>query len=271
MYETNVWYNVVGGNMKIDKIIKNKNGKYKILFDNKESLTTYDDVILNSGILFKKQLTMEEFNKIISENNYYDVYNKTLKFISSKMRSLKEVVVFLDKKEVSVQDKERMVIKLKEINLINDERFANAYFQDRINLSNDGPFKIKKELKNNDIKDEVIDEVFSKIDLNMVYEKLDKLIQKKIKSNHNKSNFILKQKIFNDMINLGYDKTMITDIIEKRVKENNTIINKEYNKLKNKLSRKYSDNKLEEQIGLRLYQKGFSSSEINSIKKEDYN
>lgn len=257
--------------MKIDKIVKNKNGKYKILFDNKESLTTYDDVILNNGILFKKQLTVEEFDKIIKENNYYEIYNKTLKFISSKMRSLKEVVVFLDKKDVCIKDKEKIVMKLKEINLINDERFANAYFQDRINLSTDGPIKIKNELKNNDIKDEVIDEVFSKIDLNMVYEKLDKQIQKKVRANHNKSIFILKQKIFNDMINLGYDKIMIADIIEKRVKENSTIINKEYNKLKSKLSRKYSDNKLEEQIGLRLYQKGFSLEEINAIKKEDYN
>lgn len=256
--------------MKINKITKNKNGKYKIIFDNKESLTTYDDVILNNGILFKKELTSEEINQINTESNYYDTYNKTIKFISTKMRSLKEIIKFLDKKEASEKDKSKIIKKLKEINLVDDERFANAYFQDRINLSNDGPYKIKQELKNNDIKEEIIENIYSKIDQNIIYEKLDKLISKKIKTNHNKSNFMLKQKIVNDMINLGYEKSMILEILEDSLTFNKNVINNEYQKLRNKLSRKYSDYELERQIKLKLQQKGFSLEEIKSIEKEDY-
>ena len=71
--------------------------------------------------------------------------------------------------------------KLKEIKLINDEKFAYAYFQDRINLSNDGPYKIKQELINNNISESVIEEIYSKMDQEIIYQKLDKLIQKKIK------------------------------------------------------------------------------------------
>lgn len=256
--------------MKIDKITKNKNGKYKIIFDNKDSLITYDDVILNNGILFKKELTSEELNKINIESNYYDVYNKVIKFISIKMRSLKEIQKFLDKKEIPENDKDKIIKKLKEINLINDEKFANAYFQDRINLSNDGPYKIKQELRNNDIKNDVIEDIYSKIDQSIIYEKLDKLIQKKIKSNRNKSNYMLKQKIVGDMINLGYDKSMILEILENRMDTNNSIINNEYYKLRKKLSRNYSDYELERQIKLKLQQKGFSLEEINGIEKEDY-
>lgn len=270
MLETNVWYNVFGDMMKINKITKSKNGKYKIILDNKESLTTYDDVILNNGILFKKELTSEELNKINVETNYYDIYNKTIKFISTKMRSLKEIIKFLDKKQVCEKDKEKIMTKLREINLINDERFANAYFQDRINLSNDGPYKIKQELKKHDIKDEVIENIYYKIDQNVVYEKLDKLIHKKIKNNHNKSKYILKQKIVNDLINLGYEKSMILEVLENRLVSNKSIINNEYKKIKNKLSHKYSDYELEKQINFKLQQKGFSSEEINQIEKEDY-
>ena len=157
------------------------------------------------------------------------------------------------------------------MNLINDKRFAKAYFQDRINLSNDGPLKIKQELKHNDIDEDIIEEIYSNFDLDTVYEKLDKLIQKKVRINRNKSNFILKQKIFTEMINLGYDKSMIANIVDKNLKENNYIINNEYIKLKNRLSRKYSGSELEERITLKLYQKGFSWDEINSIKnKEDF-
>ena len=255
--------------MKIDKISKNKSGKYKVIFDNNESLTTYDDVILNHGLLFKKDLSSEEINDINIESKYYDFYNKTVKFISVKMRSLKEIVNFLDKNGVEEADKQKIIAKLKEIKLIDDKRYANAYLQDRLILSSDGPHKIKQGLKNNDITDEIIDEVFAQVDNTQVYDKLVKLIQKRIKINHNKSNFMLKQKIMNDMINLGYEKEMIAEILENKIESNNRVINSEYNKLKTKLSQKYSGNELEEQVKIKLRQKGFSLDEINSIEKED--
>lgn len=255
--------------MKITKITKNKNGKYKIYFDNKETLITYDDVILNNGILFKKELTNEEINNINIECNYYDVYNKTIKFISSRMRSEKEIIDFLNKKSIIEKDKKRIISKLKEIHLIDDERFAKAYFIDRINLSADGPYKIKQDLIKNDINEEIIEIIFQGIDIEIIFNKLDKLIQKKIKSNHNKSKYILKQKIITDMINLGYDKDMILEILEKRLVSNTSIINNEYQKIKNKLSRKYNDYELEKQIKIKLQQKGFTLDEINHIEKED--
>lgn len=251
--------------MKIEKITKNRNGKYKIVFDNKESITTYDDVILDNGILFKKELSSEEINKITNDSNYYDVYNKVIKYISVKMRSEKEIIKFLEKKEIADKEKEQIILKLKEIKLINDEKFAYAYFQDRINLSNDGPYKIKQELINNNISESVIEEIYSKTDQDIIYQKLDKLIQKKIKINHNKSNFMLKQKIVNDMINLGYDKIMIIGILEKRLIDDTNIINNEYLKLKHRLSKKFCDEELERQIIQKLRQKGFSFEEIQNI------
>lgn len=256
--------------MKIDKITKTKSGKYKITFETGESVTTYDDVILNNGILFKKELSTDEINKINNESNYYDIYNKTIKFVSTKMRSLKEINNFLDKKEVDEQTKVNIVQKLKEIRLINDEAFAKAYFQDRINLSNDGPYKIKQELKNSDIRDDIIEEIYLNIDSETIYSKLDKLIQKKIKSNHNKSNYILKQKIMTDMINLGYEKNMILEVLNIRLVDNQEIVNHEYIKIKKKLSRKYAEADLEKQIKIKLQQKGFSLEEIYKIEKEGY-
>jgi len=251
--------------MKINKIAKNKNGKYKIIFDNNESLTVYDDVILDNGILFKQELTHEELNEINILNHYYELYNKAVKFVTTKMRSEKELWNFLEKQETTEEYKTKIISKLTEINLINDERFANAYFQDRLNLSNDGPYKIMHELKTNNISDTVIEDLYSKIDYSLVREKLDRLIQKKIKSNRNKSNFILSQKIIGDMINLGYDKSMITALLETRMKNNDVVVENEYKKIKNKLSKKFSGVDLDRQIKLKMHQKGFSNDEINSI------
>ena len=251
--------------MKIEGVKKTKTGKYKITFDNNETISTYDDVILNNGLLFKKEVDSELLDKLNIETSYYDIYNKTIKFISRKLRSEKEVIVFLDKQNVTGSDKKKILDKLKDIRLINDAFFANAYCQDRMNLSNDGPYKIKSELIKNDIDDDIIDEVMSKIDENIVYEKLTKLIIKKINSNHKKSNYMLKQKIVGDMINLGYSKEMIVEIIDENLKSNKSIIDNEYKKIYRKLEKKYEGEELEKQVRIKLMQKGFFSEDINNI------
>lgn len=253
--------------MKVEEIKKQKNGKYKITFESGELLNTYDDVILNNGLLFHKDVDSLLFNKLNEETKYYDVYNKTIKYIEKKLRSKKEVEVFLDKNQIEINDKKKIIDKLESINLINDKLFANAYFQDRINLSSDGPYKIINELKKNNISDDIILSVEEKIDNAGIYEKLSKLVLKKIRSNRNKSNYMLKQKIIIDMINLGYEKSMIIDIINENIDNNNSVIQNEYKKLFNKLSKKYDDEELNRMIKNKLIQKGFSLEEINKIEK----
>lgn len=253
--------------MKIKELKKNKNGTYKIILDNDEVITTYDDVILNHGLLYHKEIDSKLLNEINKESKYYEIYNKTLKFIERKLRSRKEIELFLTKNDVSDKNQKKILQKLESINLINDEVFANAYLQDRLNLSSDGPYKIINELKKNNISDEIIALVQEKVDNDFIYEKLTKLIIKKIKSNHNKSNYMLKQKIIIDMINLGYDKSMIVDILEENMNSNNSIINNEYRKIYNKLSRKYSGEELDKMVINKLIQKGFRKEEIDKIEK----
>ncbi len=253
--------------MKIKELKKNKNGTYKIIFDNEEVITTYDDVILNYGLLYHKEVDSNLLNEINNESKYYEIYNKTVKFIEKKLRSKKEIELFLDKNLVSKDDKYKIIEKLESINLINDKIFANAYFQDRLNLSSDGPYKITNELKKNNISDDVISLIIEKSNQDFIYEKLTKLIIKKIKINHNKSNYMLKQKIIIDMLNLGYEKNMILDILEEHISSNNIVINNEYKKLYNKLSRKYDGEELERMIINKLLQKGFTKEEIEQIEK----
>lgn len=253
--------------MKIEEIKKQKNGKYKITFENGEVLNTYDDVILNNGLLFHKNVASLLFNKLNEETKYYDIYNKTIKYIEKKLRSKKEIELFLDKNEIGLDDKKKIISKLESINLVNDRMFANAYFQDRINLSNDGPYKIINELKKNNINEDIIISIEEKIDNDVIYEKLNKLVLKKIRSNHNKSNYMLKQKIIVDMINLGYEKSMIIGIINENMDNSNSVVQNEYKKIFNKLSKKYDGEELDRMIKSKLIQKGFSSEEINKIEK----
>lgn len=253
--------------MKIEKITKMKNGKYKIELDNKEKITTFDEVILNNNLLFKKELDNDLINKINIETSYYGIYDKVVKYIMTKIRSEKEINEYLDKQKVNENDKVKIIDTLKKNKLINDLNFTVAYISDRFRLSNDGPYKIKNELLNHNIDINIIDNELSKYSEEEIYDKLNHLILKKIKTIH-KSKYIIKQKINEYFINLGYSRDMINSILNNIDLDSEDSILKDYKALYNKLSKKYDGDKLEFEIKQRLYRKGYNSEEINTIKRE---
>lgn len=255
--------------MKLISIKKCGKSKYKILFENDKVVNVYDNVILKNNILFKKEIDDDLLEKIEKENDIEDTYYKTINFISKKIRSKKEICEYLDKLEITLELKEQIIKRLESNFLINDEMYAKAYIHDKFYLSNDGPYKIKSNLLHNNISNSIIDKLICEIDQEEIKQKLEKIIVKKIRGNSNKSNYVLKQKILLDMINLGYDKYDIEEIINNNLSTNQSIvIQKEYDKLYRKLSFKYSDGELLKRIYCKLRQKGFSDSEIKNIEQE---
>ncbi len=247
--------------MKIEKIKKLNSGKYKIEFDNKEKKVTYDDVILKNNLLFNKDINSKMMNEIEKDNTYYQMYNKTLNYISKRIRSKKEINEYLSKCDF---DKKEEVIKdLESKGFIDDRKFAYAYASDKLNLSNVGPNKIRSDLEGHFIDSHIINEVIEKLDSEVIIEKLKKLIDKKISLDHKHSAYLLKQKIVGELVNLGYSKDMILSLYDDSKVSNNSIEN-EYDKIYRKLSSKPIDN-LEFKIRQKLYQKGYTSQEITDI------
>lgn len=253
--------------MKIEKIKKLKSGNYKIIIDGEE-LTTCDNVIINNNLLYKKNIDNILYKKIITDTKYYDVYNKTVKYILKKRRSEKEISKYLEKYEISISDKINIINKLKEINLINDLEYCKAYINDRLYLSKDGINKIRIDLLNQNIQSNIIDKELNNVDNEILDNRLEKMILKKINSNYKYSNRHLKEKILNDMIMLGYQKEKILNIIDNNLNNSDEIIKKEYIKLYNKLSKKYNGEELLLKIKQKLLYKGFESNKINEIIKK---
>lgn len=248
--------------MKIENIKKLNSGKYKLTFENKDKMITYDDVILNNGLLFKHEIDTKMLDKLAKDNYYYDIYNKLIKYISIRIRSNKEINQYLEKFNLDTKTKNEIIDNLKKIGLINDLFFTKAYINDKLYLSNSGPYKIANELKEHDIDDLTIDEALSKIDNEFLIDKLSKIIFKKIKTNHKYSTYMLKQKLLSELINQGYDKDMIVEIYDSSIVNSSNILEETYEKIHNQLSKKYSGYELSNKIKQKLFQKGFDINEI---------
>ena len=96
--------------------------------------------------------------------------------------------------------------------------------------------------------------------------KIEKIISKKEKSNHNLSKSFLIRKIKGDLINLGYSPDLFQDILDNySFIENMEIVKKEVNKFLRKYQNKYSEEELKYKLKNYLYSKGFEISNIDDL------
>ncbi len=247
--------------MKISKITKLKDGMYKLKLDEKQELKVHEDLILKYNILTKKELNEETKELLTEENKIYEIYNVALKYIKIRIRSIKELETYLKKKQFDVDKTQEAIAILKKQGYLNNDIYVKALINDKIRLSNDGPLKIKEILRSNDIAENIITEALTIFDEDLEIDRIKKLIDKQVRRNHNHSTMMLKNKIKQNLINLGYHSNLINSELNKLSTNDRELYKKEYDKIYNKLSRKYQGKDLEYRIKQKLYQKGFSNYE----------
>ena len=199
--------------MKIEKYKKIKEDLYRVLLDNGEIIDIYEDVILANNLLYKSEIDQNLLDKINIENNYQLAYNISVKYIMVRLRSINEIKVYLTKKGYSKDVIDKVIEKLIKNKLLDDEIFTKAYINDKLNFTNVGKYKLISELTTK-----------MKVDNSVVYnvlesyeevwnDRIDKLINKYLKSNKKFRGNTLKNKLYIYLVNLGYDKDKVISVL----------------------------------------------------------
>lgn len=252
--------------MEIEKFKKDKNNTYKIYFKNGEEILLFDDVIVKYNLLVNKEMNKKKYDEIVKYNNFLDGYYKSIKYINKKLRTELEIEKYLKKQEISSNNIKEIIKLLKKDGYLNKDLYLKAYISDQINLTSNGPLKIKKDLINLGY---VEDELNDFIDYSW-NSRIEKLVLKKIKINHKLSNNALKTKILNDIMKLGYFKEDIINVLDTiKLEDDSEVLKKELTKVKNKYSKKYGCSELEIKVVNYLYKKGFNIEDIMRCYNEN--
>ena len=242
--------------MKVEKFVKDRGNKYKVYIDGEE-FKLYDDVIVKYSLGLVKDIDEDKLNEILTYNSEMSSYYLSIKYLTNKMKSEKEIRDYLHKHEISDSIIDKTIERLKGQGYLNENVYLKAFINDAINLSDKGPFKIRKELNKLGFYDEQIDEYLDKYDNTFWTNRVENIIDKKIKLNKNKSSYAIKNKILLDLQNLGYNKETISGVLSTiKINEKDAYL-LEYEKAKKKLSKKYEGFELEQKIKMQLYRKGF--------------
>lgn len=243
--------------MKILKYQKKNNGRYLLQLENGIEVETYEDLILKYDLLIKKNISDIDLANIKEENKTYALYFEAIRYLKTKPRSIHELKEHFQKAGYEANLIEDVVKKLKQQGYLDDYKYAISFVHDKIFTTQSGPLKILEGLHTLEICDEDKEKLLQEFSKEKERERVEKLILKLMRSNHSKSNYMLKKKIQNYLINQGYHSEIIHEKMALVDQDEKEAYQKEYQKLYRKLSRKYEGKELDYQIRAKLFQKGF--------------
>lgn len=144
--------------MKITRISKmGRDDQFAIFIDDRLDLILTGQAILDAELTVGKNLSEEDITKLKSVSDEDKLYSKALKYISVRVRSEGELGQYLKRKGAEPKQTQRIMTRLKDLDLINDDHFARAFIHDKLLISPASKRKITYELRKKQIAEDVIE------------------------------------------------------------------------------------------------------------------
>ena len=244
--------------MTIKMFKMKQKGLYELLMDNGNTYSFYEEVILKYELLLSKEIDNKQLPILIKENKKYECYYKALARLNRKAEAKNSLVRYLLGKEYNDEDIEFTIEKLEKQGYLNDSNYASSYVNNKVLTTSWGKGKIKKQLLQKGVSEEDSINALELYSKDIELEKLVKRINKKISSNHDKSNKMLKLKLERDLIGEGFSKELINKALSEAEFNNDREIAKRiYERLVAKLGRKYDGKELEYKVKQKMILLGF--------------
>ncbi len=261
---------------KISVQKKNKE-RYSIFIDKgngeEYGFSVDEGVLITFGLRKGIEIDEEKIKSVLYEDQIKKAYNQAIVFLSYRLRSLKEVDLYLATKEHERNIINEVGARLIAHGYINDLEFANAFVRTRICTSDKGPLLIERELKEKGVSAHYIETALQQYTYDLQTEKVKTLLEKQQKKYIKDSFQIRKQKLNAFIASKGFSFDCLefvrqqkeTDVDEQQEEE---AFLYQFEKAKRKFQR-YEGREYNDKMKQWLYRKGFPISKINNYLNND--
>ena len=186
------------------KVKSSKNTNIFIVQDSFCEHEIHSDIIVKFGIAVG-QYDEQKFWQAVEESNQIIAFNMIAKYLSSSMKTEKQIRDYLYKKEFKTKTINSVVEKLKEYHLIDDQNFAVNYIKSNPNFSAN---KLKQKLFGFGVDKQIVSECLDDFD---DFEGCQKSVQKFLKNKP--LNQKTKEKVMRHLLTKGYNWNTIGQVL----------------------------------------------------------
>lgn len=170
---------------------------------------------------YNLEVGMEISNEFVEDILKAEEQNRgndyAIKLLSYRWRTEREIRDKMYEKGYDVDLIDSTIDYLYEQQLLDDKRFAEAFTRDKINLNKWGSYKIRQELFQKGVKDNIIDHVLEKY-CSDEYERAFELGKKKINSYKNEDKNKIYRKLGGYLQRRGYPYDCVINVLKELVK-----------------------------------------------------
>lgn len=195
--------------MKITRVELQKNDNTRFsLFSGDEYIMSVSAENLAKYGYGEFEISDEDLKELMEKEDIEKAYKRALRYTSKSLKSSKEVIDYLYKHKISPDLHEEIISRLKDLGLLDDERYLEIYLEEKFNYSSDGSIKIKNKLYQKGFKSTDVDPHLHKFK-EIEFENLKKLIENRRNSRKKE----VKNKLIRFLLSKGYEYSMISEVI----------------------------------------------------------
>ena len=231
----------------------------------KYSFSVDDDLLVRMQL--SKGMEIDELS--IMEIQYRDhiqkAFQSAVSFLSYRIRSEQEVIVYLKEKEWEQAVIDEALHKLRDYKYVNDEEYAKAYVRTQMNVSKKGPEVIRAELINKGISEMNQETALRQYTEDLQRENAEEWAHKTLKKSKG-SIKEAKQKAVQFIVRKGFSMTLAKTVTEGVAVEDRDAEWVSLTRTGSKYHRKYAhldDLSYKQKMKAALYRKGFDIDLIN--------
>lgn len=126
------------------------------------------DNLVRFGINSGKEFSSEQINNIIHEAEFQKTFDKLINFCMLRPRSYFEVFNWMKRKKVHESMNEKLIKRLEKLELLDDEKFAKWWIDQRLTFKNKSIRALKFELAKKGVGKNIIDSLINQTDIDEV-------------------------------------------------------------------------------------------------------
>lgn len=255
--------------LTVVKISQGRGPFYKVEFSNGETLRLSEDTVVRHRLLKGQELDEKLLAEIKQEGKEDMGYQMALNYLSYQLRTEKEIRTYLKDNEIESDDRNKIVIRLKEVKLVDDLVYGESYIRTQMRLGDKGPRVLQQKLKQKGLKENDIQQALYLYEADEQFQVAFHTAQKSLKKFHHHSQREVRQKVQQLLMTKGFSsdtsKNVLAELDFSEVEEQeNDALEVQGEKLWRK-NQRFEPAKRRQKVKQSLYQKGFQLDQIDAF------
>ncbi|KRL00264.1 recombination regulator RecX [Liquorilactobacillus capillatus DSM 19910] len=148
-----------------------RKGRFNIYLDGAYSFAVSEDVFIKYRLFKGQELTKQQITTLTDADETSKAYSKALTYLSSQLRTEKEITLYLTKHEISPAKIKLVLSKLVNERLIDDQKYAESYIRTMMKTSDKGFKIIRNNLRGKGVPEKDIEKTASEYDSSYMIDK----------------------------------------------------------------------------------------------------